>query len=71
MTRSASRRSTGKSISRYILQDAERLAAGGSDEVRYSEWTSDGSLRHPAFLGLREDKAAGEVVREAIGRGEG
>jgi bifunctional non-homologous end joining protein LigD len=40
-------------------------------DVRYTEWTSDGSLRHPAFLGLREDKAAREVVREAIGRGVG
>ena len=40
-------------------------------EVRYSEWTSDGSLRHPAFLGLREDKTAREVVRKEIGRGAG
>jgi bifunctional non-homologous end joining protein LigD len=40
-------------------------------EVRYVEWTSDGSLRHPTFLGLREDKAAREVVRRAIGRGVG
>jgi len=40
-------------------------------EVRYAEWTSEGSLRHPAFLGLREDKAAREVVRKGIGRGVG
>jgi bifunctional non-homologous end joining protein LigD len=33
-------------------------------EVRFTEWTRDGGLRHPAFLGLREDKAANEVVRE-------
>jgi len=33
-------------------------------EVRFSEWTRDGMLRHPTFLGLREDKAAGEVTRE-------
>jgi bifunctional non-homologous end joining protein LigD len=33
-------------------------------EVRYVEWTSDAILRHPAFLGLREDKVAREVVRE-------
>jgi bifunctional non-homologous end joining protein LigD len=44
-----------------------RLAA----EVRYAEWTSDGSLRHPAFLGLREDKAVREVARNEIGRGVG
>jgi DNA ligase D-like protein (predicted ligase) len=34
-------------------------------QVGFSEWTRDGRLRHPRFLGLREDKAAGEVVREA------
>jgi ATP-dependent DNA ligase len=33
-------------------------------EVRFSEWTADGRLRHPSFLGLREDKAARDVVRE-------
>lgn len=33
-------------------------------EVRFTEWTKDGSLRHPSFLGLREDKPAREVVRE-------
>jgi DNA ligase D-like protein (predicted ligase) len=33
-------------------------------EVRFSQWTGDGRLRHPAFLGLREDKTAREVVRE-------
>lgn len=33
-------------------------------EVRYTEWTSDGKLRHPAFLGLREDKRASDVKRE-------
>ncbi len=33
-------------------------------QVGFSEWTRDGRLRHPRFLGLREDKAATEVVRE-------
>jgi DNA ligase D-like protein (predicted ligase) len=33
-------------------------------QVGFSEWTSYGRLRHPRFLGLREDKRAGEVVRE-------
>ena len=32
--------------------------------VNFSEWTPDGKLRHPSFQGLREDKAAREVVRE-------
>src|SRR3954447_2783456 len=33
-------------------------------QVGFSEWTRDGRLRHPRFLGLRDDKAASEVVRE-------
>lgn len=33
-------------------------------QVRFTEWTRDEGLRHPAFLGLREDKAASEVRRE-------
>lgn len=33
-------------------------------QVRFSEWTDDGVLRQPAFLGLRDDKRAHEVVRE-------
>ena len=33
-------------------------------QVRFTEWTSDNRLRHPSFLGLREDKSPAEVVRE-------
>jgi bifunctional non-homologous end joining protein LigD len=33
-------------------------------QVGFTEWTRDGRLRHPRFLGLRDDKGAGEVVRE-------
>jgi DNA ligase D-like protein (predicted ligase) len=33
-------------------------------EVGFAEWTRDGRLRHPRYLGLREDKAAADVVRE-------
>jgi bifunctional non-homologous end joining protein LigD len=34
-------------------------------QVGFTEWTRDGRLRHPRFLGLREDKAARDVVRES------
>jgi bifunctional non-homologous end joining protein LigD len=34
-------------------------------EVGFTEWTTDGRLRHPRFVGLRDDKPAREVVREA------
>jgi bifunctional non-homologous end joining protein LigD len=34
-------------------------------QIRFTEWTADKRLRHAAFLGLRFDKAAKEVRREA------
>ena len=33
-------------------------------EVEFTEWTGDSSLRHPAFIGLREDVKPGDVHRE-------
>lgn len=33
-------------------------------EVRFTEWTADGGLRHPIFLGLRTDRKPEEVRRE-------
>jgi bifunctional non-homologous end joining protein LigD len=33
-------------------------------EISYREETRDGAIRHPSFKGLREDKAAKDVVRE-------
>jgi bifunctional non-homologous end joining protein LigD len=33
-------------------------------EVVFTDWTSDGLLRHPSFQGLREDKPAAEIIRE-------
>jgi len=33
-------------------------------EVSFAEWTRDGSLRHAAFIGLRDDKRARDVRRE-------
>lgn len=33
-------------------------------QVAFTEWTADNRLRHPSFLGLREDKSAEEVMRE-------
>ena len=33
-------------------------------QIGFTEWTTDGRLRHPRFLGMRDDKPAREVVRE-------
>ena len=33
-------------------------------EIGFAEWTRDGKLRQPRYQGLRDDKAAREVVRE-------
>jgi bifunctional non-homologous end joining protein LigD len=33
-------------------------------QIGFGEWTRDGRLRHPRYLGLRDDKPAREVVRE-------
>ena len=37
-------------------------------EVKFTEWTHEGTLRQPVYKGLREDKDPREVVREQQGR---
>jgi bifunctional non-homologous end joining protein LigD len=39
-------------------------------EVRFTEWTADGGLRHPIFIGLRTDRKPEDVRREDGGAGE-
>ncbi|HEX8856017.1 MAG TPA: non-homologous end-joining DNA ligase [Thermoleophilaceae bacterium] len=34
-------------------------------QIGFAEWTNDGRLRQPRFLGLRDDKRARDVVRES------
>ena len=33
-------------------------------EVDFAEWTTAGTMRHPSFKGVRDDKPAEAVVRE-------
>lgn len=33
-------------------------------QVKFTEWTDDGSMRHPVFLGLRDDKGPRDCHRE-------
>ncbi|MBC7695640.1 MAG: DNA ligase D [Burkholderiales bacterium] len=35
-------------------------------EIKYTEWTRDGHLRHPVFLRLREDKKSKEVTTKDV-----
>jgi bifunctional non-homologous end joining protein LigD len=37
-------------------------------EVRFTDWTEDGGIRHPSFIGLREDKKPLECRRERSGQ---
>ncbi len=36
-------------------------------QIKFANWTGDKKLRAPVYLGLRDDKAANEVIREEIG----
>ena len=38
-------------------------------EVKFNEWTADGKLRQPIFVGVRDDKESGAVRREPISAG--
>ncbi len=38
-------------------------------QIKFSEWTNEGIMRQPIFLGLREDKEAKDVRREGYHRG--
>ena len=37
-------------------------------QVKFTEWTADGKLRHPVYLGLRDDQKAEDVHREPTSR---
>ncbi|MEO8379345.1 MAG: DNA ligase D, partial [Acidobacteriota bacterium] len=47
------------------IKDATWVKPRLVGQVAFTEWTSDHRLRHPSFLGLREDKGVKDVVREA------
>ncbi len=51
----------GKPADKDVRWVEPRLVA----EIGFTEWTRDGRLRHPRYLGLRQDKRARDVVRES------
>ncbi len=46
------------------LRDAHWVEPRLVAQIRFTEWTHDGKLRHPAFQGLRADKKPDETLRE-------
>ena len=52
-------------VPRPEARDAHWVEPVVVGEVRFGEWTRDGRLRHPAWRGLRPDKAPEDVVRES------
>jgi bifunctional non-homologous end joining protein LigD len=61
LVRGTSPFAAGKGIPRAATWVEPELVA----QIGFMEWTADGRLRHPSFLGLRFDKPARGVVREA------
>jgi bifunctional non-homologous end joining protein LigD len=53
------------SLPREVQDDASWVSPSLVAEIDFTEFTPDGHLRHPSFIGLREDKAAGDVVLES------
>jgi ATP-dependent DNA ligase len=57
-----------------LSQDERELVRGPTDQqwaspdlvcqVAFTEWTPEGRLRHPRYLGLRRNTDPGDVVRE-------
>ena len=52
-------------VPRADARDAQWVSPRLVGEVAFSEWTTDGRLRHPAWRGLRPDKSPADVVRES------
>ena len=50
---------TAEEMRQFVWTRLELVA-----QIRFTEWTGEGRLRHAAFLGLRSDKAAKAVHRE-------
>jgi len=54
----------GAGITKSVMKECHWIKPVLVCQVKYAEWTRDGRLRQPVYLGLREDKEAKKVVRE-------
>jgi bifunctional non-homologous end joining protein LigD len=55
---------TGEALPREVRKQGRFVDPVLVAEVAFSEWTHTGTIRQPAYKGLRRDKDAREVVRE-------
>ncbi|MEO5640548.1 MAG: DNA ligase D, partial [Sphingomicrobium sp.] len=51
-------------VPKAVLRDSHWIEPKLVAEIAFTEFTREGTLRHPSFIGLREDKRADQVVRE-------
>jgi len=51
-------------VDRVPCRDARFVEPVLVAEVEFTEWTDAGTMRHPSYKGLRDDKAAADVRRE-------
>jgi ATP-dependent DNA ligase len=58
------RRQFGEGITAEEMDDYAWVRPTVVADVKFTEWTGGGVLRHPEFVALREDKEPREVVRE-------
>ena len=54
----------GGGVTAEQMAEMQWLQPRAVAQIRFVEWTADGHLRHAAFLGLRHDKKARDVIRE-------
>ena len=55
----------GAGLTAAKMKDCVWLRPQLVGEFQYTEWTGDGHLRQSSFIGLRTDKKARDVMREA------
>jgi bifunctional non-homologous end joining protein LigD len=55
----------GSGMTRAVMKTVTWLQPILVAQIRFTEWTVEGILRHPVFLGLRKDKPPKQVRREA------
>ena len=54
----------GQGLTKARMAECQWLKPELVGQFEFLEWTGDNHLRHPTFVGLREDKKARDVVRE-------